>query len=94
MIHDIYGRCLQKIFDYYLDRADKRRNQAVSAEKVGQRDIRSITTKDLSSGYVTTKAQQLQQLKEHARAQKSLIGYREYIQVLIVQHFHLASTIV
>jgi hypothetical protein len=81
VIREVYGRCLQRIFDYYLDRADKRRNQAVSAEKVGQRDIRGATAKDLSSSYVTGKAQQLQQLKEQARAQKSLIGYREYIQV-------------
>ncbi len=73
---------MQRIFDYYLDRADKRRNQAVSAEKVGQRDIRSITTKDLGSGAVSAKTQQLQQLKDQARAQKSLIGYREYVQVL------------
>lgn len=53
----------------------------MSAEKVGQRDIRSVTTKDLSSSYVTAKTQQLQQLKEQARSQKTLIGYREYIQV-------------
>jgi hypothetical protein len=90
VIREVYGRCLQRIFDYYLDRADKRRNQAVSAEKVGQRDIRGATAKDLSSSYVTGKAQQLQQLKEQARAQKSLIGYREYIQ--FCYDFNLKST--
>lgn len=70
-----------KIFDYYLDRADKRRNSAVSAEKMQQKDLRNLTPKDLSSSFSVNKTQTLQQLKEQVRAQKSLIGYREYIQV-------------
>lgn len=76
----MYGKCLQKIFDYYLDIATKRRNHALTAEKMIQRDLRASTNRDVTA-LAATKTLAVQQLKEQAKHQKDLIGYKEYVQV-------------
>jgi hypothetical protein len=71
---------LQKIFDYYLDIATKRRNHALTAEKMLQRDLRASTNRDITA-LAATKAMTVQLMKEQAKHQKDLIGYKEYVQV-------------
>jgi hypothetical protein len=85
VLKEIYGKSLQKIFDYYLDIANKRRNHALTAEKIVQRDIRASTNRDVSSLSIS-KATSVLLLKEQAKLQKDFIGYKEYIQVLLLVH--------
>jgi hypothetical protein len=58
----------------------KRRNHALTAEKIIQRDLRASTNRDISE-LALLKTAQVQQMKEQAKSQKDLIGYKEYVQV-------------
>jgi len=89
IVREIYGKCLQKIFDYYLDIATKRRNHALTAEKMLQRDLRASTNRDITA-LAATKAMTVQLMKEQAKHQKDLIGYKEYVQ--FCHDFNLKST--
>jgi hypothetical protein len=89
ILKETYGKCLQKIFDYYLDIANKRRNHALTAEKTAQRDLRASTNRDVAE-LAAVKTAQVQQMKELAKNQKEFIGYKEYIQ--FCHDFSLKST--
>lgn len=89
VVRETFGKHISKIFDYYLDRADKRRNAAVAAEKMRQKELRAISNQELSI-IAANKSQSLQQLKEVVKSQKDVISYKEYVQ--FCYDFNLKST--
>lgn len=72
-----------------MDRANKRRNQSITAEKMNQKDLRNNTNHDLTT-IVAARQQILQDLQDNAKSQKEYIGYREYVQ--FCYDFNLKST--
>lgn len=89
VVRETFGKHLAKIFDYYLDRADKRRNAAVAAEKMHQKELRAVTNQDVTQ-LSQSKSHSLQQLKDLVKSQKDVISYKEYMQ--FCYDFNLKST--
>lgn len=85
---------LMNIFDFYLDKANTRRNQAVAVEKVKQRDATVSMNREALAAFELKQhpesTNSLAHLKQTAKLQKELIGYREYIQ--FTADFSLKST--
>eukprot|EP01031_Cornospumella_fuschlensis_P042197 gene42197-51532_t len=89
LVKETFGKQLRRVFDYYLDKADKRRNQAVTAERMRQKDLRLLSNKELHTIH-NSRAHILHNLKEICKAHKDFIGYKEYTQ--FCHDFALKST--
>lgn len=89
MLRDTFGKSLQRIFDYYRDKADKRRNQLVTAEAMANKDLRQGTVRDVTA-LSAEQSKNLSTKREIARAQKQLIGFREFMQ--FCYDYNLKST--
>ncbi|RYG64335.1 hypothetical protein EON64_14215 [archaeon] len=89
LVKETFGKQLRRVFDYYLDKADKRRNQAVTAERMRQKDLRLLSNKELHTIH-NSRAHILHSLKEVCKAHKDFIGYKEYTQ--FCHDFALKST--
>jgi hypothetical protein len=82
VVNDTYNKALLNVFKYYLDIAEKRRNQAVTIEKLK-------ANKELN-GLPAQKNLTLNKLKDTVKFQKDFISYKEYIQ--FCHDFNLKST--
>lgn len=80
VVQEVFVKSITKIFEYYADLAEKRRNQVVTLEKMKLKDL-SITTNKEVSLLAIAQTQSLNKLKEFTKSQRNLIGYKEYIQV-------------
>eukprot|EP01032_Pedospumella_encystans_P016071 gene16071-18352_t len=96
LITETFAGGLQHIFNYYIGKANTRRADAVSLEKMKQKELMR------QSGHVETdkealnlvispvKQQNLKYLKGLMNSQKDMISYKEYLQ--FCQDFCLKST--
>mmetsp|Transcript_6304 Transcript_6304/g.10551 ORF Transcript_6304/g.10551 Transcript_6304/m.10551 type:complete len:624 (+) Transcript_6304:126-1997(+) len=97
VVMDTFTKPLQKIFNYYLDKAGQRRSNAVSLEKMKQREILrqngfAETDKEAVAAIISPfKQQSLIYLKNLAKTQKDMISYKEYL--MFAQDFGLKSTV-
>jgi hypothetical protein len=82
VIKETFGKPIRKIFQYYLNEADKRRNQTITIEKMQQKELRNATNMDLTE-IAASRQQILQGLRDSAKLNKEYINYREYMQVSI-----------
>lgn len=80
---------MSNIFQYYLDLAQKRRNQLLTSEKMITKDLRALSHEEIShnnnsssSLIVQYHLQQIDYYKELIRVNKDLISYKEFIQVI------------
>eukprot|EP00981_Chlorochromonas_danica_P006343 scaffold1365_cov163-Ochromonas_danica.AAC.33 len=89
VLKETYGKCLMNIFHYYLDRAEKRRNAIVAAEKMRHKDLRALTNAE-TSRLQERKTAVLTQLQETVKGQRDVISYKEYMQ--FCYDFNLKST--
>jgi hypothetical protein len=89
VVREQFGKSLSSIFNFYLDLADKRRNRLVTAEKMRLKELRTLTNADTTE-LSLRRTQSLQQLQDQVKAQKKVIGYKEYIQ--FCHDFNLKST--
>lgn len=89
VVREIFCKHLSCIFAYYLDKADKRRNASVTAEKMRAKELRALTNQD-TSALALTKSAVLQTLKDLVKSQKDVISYKEYMS--FCYDFNLKST--
>lgn len=90
LINETFSLGLQNIFAHYISKAHLRRNNAVSVEKMKQKELLR------QSGHVETdkeavalvispaRLQNLQYLKNLMKSQREMISYKEYLQVRLV----------
>jgi hypothetical protein len=87
VVMELYAHPLKTIFAYYLEKAGQRRADAVSLEKMKQRQIlrqNGMEETDKAAVAMTIspfRQQCLQYLKGLTKTQKEMISYKEYLQV-------------
>ena len=89
-----YEAGLRQIFEYYLTRSTKRRNEAVNQRKVLQRDLELNYKHDVLKKFEalqhTETVDSINFLVKQARRLKDCIGYKEFVQ--FCYDFQLRST--
>ena len=89
LITETFSTGLRNIFNYYIEKAHQRRNNAVSQEKMKQRELLRQnglveTDKEAVAATISpVKQQNLQYLKTLMLSQREMISYKEYLLVSV-----------
>lgn len=87
VVTGLFGKALYNIFKHYLNKADARRQHAVTNEKIKQKQLAAQLN---LSPTLVPQSPQLITLKEIAKTQKDVFSFKEYVQ--FCQDYSLKST--